>query len=310
MGKDYQKKKKDFTHTAKLDGTEREGLVTLHFGVSCDVIDDNGNVIRCHLRKNMAPCITGDRVLFREDHLQQGVVVAVLPRRSLLAKPEKNGRLKLFAANIDQLIIVMAPPPLFSFYLLDRYLVAAAHLNIPPIILFHKTDLLDAKHYAEMQTLLNTYEILNYPLIFSSIISPHGLDGLIAKLKNKSSVLVGLSGVGKSSIISQLIGNPDIMIGKTAALSGLGKHTTTTTHLYPLPMGGNIIDSPGVREFSLNHLTRTEILEGFTEFKPYLGQCKFRNCQHQAEPDCAIQEAIKAGKISLSRFESFCEICL
>jgi ribosome biogenesis GTPase len=301
----FKKSKRNFLHTEKLDGTEMEGLVIAHFGLTCEVENAEGKVFRCHLRKNIEPCITGDRILYRQLASQEYLMVKVLPRRSLLARPEKNAKLKLIAANLDYIVNVIAPPPLFSLYLLDRYLLAAEALNIQPIILMNKADLLEGSELSEITAALKVYATLNYPLIFSSIYTQDGLDALRLLLNDKTSVLVGASGVGKSSIIAKLTGNSNITIGDTAVLSGLGKHTTTGTFLYHLGAGGNLIDSPGVREFSLWHLTPADILKGFKDFHPYLTQCRFRDCKHLAEPSCGLQKALEQNLIEESRFASY-----
>jgi ribosome biogenesis GTPase / thiamine phosphate phosphatase len=299
--------KQSYIHTEKLDGTEQKGLLVAHFGANALIEDSEGKAIRCHLRKNMEPCITGDYVLWRLENNQTGVVVSVLPRKSVLSRPERKKQ-KLIAANIDAIVIVTAPPPLFSLYLIDRYLIASENLNIKPIILLNKVDLLDENTLAKMKEELSLYEKIGYPVLYSSIYLSEGLKSLTDNLKDKIAVLVGVSGVGKSSIIATLTHDLDILIADTSVASGFGKHTTTTTHLYHLPEGGHLIDSPGVREFDLGPLSFDDIIRGFVEFHPYLGYCKFRDCKHVGEPDCAIDEAIRENKIHPSRFASFCEI--
>jgi ribosome biogenesis GTPase len=301
------KRKQKFIHTEKLDGSEMEGLLIAHFGTNVIVENSQGEKIRCHLRKNMESCIPGDRVLFRIEQNQTGIVCQIQPRDSLLYRIDRNKQ-KLIAANIDTIVIVAAPPPLLSLYLIDRYLVAAEHLKIKPIILLNKMDLLDEQNLSFMRETLNFYEKMGYPVIFSCALLPDGLENLKFALKDRTGVLVGISGVGKSSIIAALTKEEDIAIGDTSIGTGLGKHTTTSTHLYHLPEGGHLIDSPGVREFALWHLEPQQIMEGFIEFQPYVAQCKFRNCSHQTEPGCALLEALDKNEITPSRYQSYCEI--
>lgn len=302
--KQKKSEKTSYIHT-KLDGSEREGTVIAHFGATAEIEDENGQIYHAHLRKNAEPSITGDRVLWRLEKENTAIVASVLPRHSLLARPENSHKTKLICANIDNIIIVSAPGALFQERLIDRYLVAAENLQIRPIILLNKVDLLDEDQFNEMKSYLSLYEKIGYSVIYSSTKQPNGLSQLSEALINKTSVLVGVSGVGKSSIISALTGLSNVMIGEVVKL---GKHTTTTTRLYRLPQGGSLIDSPGVREFTLWHLPRSAILQGFIDFHPYLGSCKFRNCQHQSEPDCALQQAVSENKISEERWESFLEI--
>jgi ribosome biogenesis GTPase len=291
----------------KLQGDEREGIIIAHFGASVDVEDSTGQSFHCHLRKNAEPAITGDRVLWRLEKDQTGIVVKILPRKSLLSRPEKN-KMKLIAANVDILVIETAPPPLFSERLIDRYIVAAEYLKIQPVILLNKIDLLDEATKLNLQTALSVYEKIGYQVIYSSIYLQNGLNELREFLTGKTSVLVGVSGVGKSSIIAHLTHDAEIRIGEVSESKGSGRHTTTTTRLYRIPEGGSLIDSPGVREFALFHLPPEEVIRGFIDFRPFLGQCKFRNCQHQTEPDCALAQAIKAKLISEARWLSYCEI--
>ena len=302
------KKKKSFQKKPeKLSGAEREGLLVAHYGISAEVEDADGNIIRCHVRRNSESVITGDRVLWLPETEQTGVIVDYLPRKSLLARPQNERVVKLIAANVDALIIVTAPQTLFE-HLLDRFIVAAEHLQITPIILFNKSDLLTKDTRQEIETRLKVYTDIGYQAIFSNTVTPDGLNTLKNFLKNKTCVLVGASGVGKSSIISSFVPDVSVNIGEVSA-KGQGKHTTTMTRLYHLPDGGNLIDSPGVREFGLWHMSPEEILQGFVEFKPFLTQCQYRNCKHNKEQaGCALQRALAEGKVSAKRYASYLEL--
>jgi ribosome biogenesis GTPase len=306
----YQKKLlKPAHHTPeKLLGTEREGLIVVHFGSHIELEDAAGNIFRCYLRKNLAPLITGDRVLWRLEPNNTVVIVRALPRKSLLARPENNSKTKLIAANVDVLVIVAASTPIFSEQLIDRYIVAAENVKIRPIILLNKIDLLDEKTLAALKKRLAIYETMGYLVIAASIYLEDGLKQLGEFLKNKTAMLVGASGVGKSSILATFTQHATIAINVVSAATGFGKHTTTMTRLYHLAQGGNLIDSPGVREFGLWNLRPQEILQGFIDFHPFLGQCKFRDCQHQKEPGCALQQAVINKKINLERWESYNKI--
>lgn len=295
--------KKSYTKSGKVDGSENKGLLIAHFGATAEVQDDLGQVHYCQIRKNLEPIITGDHVLWEKSEENTGVIVGCLPRKSLLARPEKKHKIKPIAANIDAMIIVTAPVT-FSEYLIDRYLIAAENLNIPAIILLNKTDILKEHEKIDLMNRLNVYEKIGYPVIYSSIKLPKGLKTLEHFFANKTCVLVGTSGVGKSSIISTLLPEQTILIGETSA-AGLGKHTTTSTRLYHLPQGGNLIDSPGIREFGLWHVNATELMNGFIEFKQHATHCKYRDCKHLKEPHCALRIAVEENTISPSRFESY-----
>jgi len=282
------------------------GLVISYFGNSVAVETVDGQVVSCHLRRNQVLPVVGDQVLWERQADDTGLIAQILPRRSQLARSDGHGHMKLIATNIDAIVIVMAPPPIFSEYLVDRYLIAAELLSIQPIIVLNKSDLLDKiGHQAVMERLI-PYKKIPYPVIFSSIFLEAGLQTLSAALKNKTVVLVGPSGVGKSSLIAALSGQR-IMVGEVTA-KGAGRHTTTATRLYHLPQGGDVIDSPGVREFSLWPVTQQEILQGFREFRLFTRQCKFRDCQHLAEPDCAVLKAVFDGSISEKRMQSYQEL--
>jgi ribosome biogenesis GTPase len=228
------------------------------------------------------------------------VVISHLPRKSLFYSKKK----RLIAANVDAIIIVTAPLPIFSEYMIDRYLVAAENLQIRPVILLNKIDLLNGQNRKYIEEKLAEYEKLGYTVLFSSALFTESLTDLDKFLHDKTAVLVGASGVGKSSIIRALTSHPDARVGDTSAL-GLGKHTTTVARLYHLVHGGNLIDSPGVREFGLWNIDKENVMQGFVEFSGYLNQCKFRNCTHQQEPGCAILAALENGEISPQRFESY-----
>ncbi|HSW92787.1 MAG TPA: small ribosomal subunit biogenesis GTPase RsgA [Gammaproteobacteria bacterium] len=301
------KNKKQFYHEPKLHGGEREGLLVTTFGATGEIENEEGDIIRCHIRKNADPVVTGDRVYWLPESQGTGVILGHLPRKSLLARPENAHRLKLIAANLDAIIIVSAPPPVLSEEMIDRYLVASETVNIQPVILLNKIDLLDESQKNSVEKQLSVWKKTGYPVIGSSTVTRDGLIELNTFLQNKTCALVGASGVGKSSIISALLPGSVIRVGEVSA-KGAGKHTTTTTHLYHLPNGGNLIDSPGVREFGLWHMDKNDILAGFIEFRPFIHHCQFRNCQHGAEPGCAIQEALKTKKIDERRYASYLKI--
>lgn len=282
----------------------QSGLVISYHGHSVAVETEHGQVFQCYLRRNQDQPVVGDYIQFKVEGNEQGQVVAIKPRRSLLARGDQRGKLKPIAANIDAIIIVMAPPPIFSEYLVDRYLIAAQLLNIPAGLVLNKTDLLNDDTYTQALDHLKPYHEVANPVILSSALTRQGLEELKKYLQNKAAVLVGPSGVGKSSIIAALSETPSIM---TTAVStkGAGKHTTTATKLYHLPQGGRLIDSPGVRDFNLWPVTANEILQGFKEFNDFLPACKFRDCSHVVEPGCAVQAAVKAGKISAKRYQNY-----
>ncbi|MDX1902254.1 MAG: small ribosomal subunit biogenesis GTPase RsgA [Gammaproteobacteria bacterium] len=285
-----------------------EGLLVSVAGATAEIENSEGKLIRCHVRKNAEPVITGDHVAWELANDGTGIITGPVARKTVLFRPENAHKRKLIAANIDFIFVVTAPPPVLAEDILDRYLIAAQQFKITPVIVLNKIDLMDEATTKDVHERLHIYERAGYTVLFSSIHLPDSLNKLSAFLEYKSAVLVGQSGVGKSSLIKILTGQNTIRIGDVSTSTGLGKHTTTGTRLYHLPNGGSIIDSPGVREFGLWHLDREDIQNGFLEFEKYLGDCKFRDCLHLSEPGCAIRAAVEAGDIAPKRMHSYQKI--
>lgn len=285
-------------------GSEEDGVVIANFGASVEIEDREGKVLRCLLRQNLPQLVVGDRVVWQRAD-EGGVVIAMQPRRSELARPDPAGNLRPVAANIDQILVVAAPAPAYSPEMIDQYLAAAELTGIAPVLVFNKIDLVDDNNRKAVDKLLSSYHKLGYTVVSASTKVSHGMDELFTRLKGKTSVFVGQSGVGKSSLVQSLLPQQQIGVGELSTQSGLGQHTTSTSRLYHLPGGGEIIDSPGVREFRLWQMEPSELIRGFREFAPYLGQCKFRDCTHEHEPGCALREAVERGDIEARRLASF-----
>ncbi len=300
----------------KLDageyGTERPGRVIAHFGRTLDVRPEGGGEpVRCHLRANLEGLVTGDRVIWRAGEDGSGVVVARGERASVLERPDPRGQLKPVAANIDQILIVFAVEPEPHANLIDRYLVAAEATGIAPVLVLNKADLLP-EGGGELGALLARYAALGYPVVTTSTAHEGGLDALYRRLAGRTSVFVGQSGVGKSSLIDRLLPEEELRIGALSEDSRKGRHTTTTARLYRFAPGelddaeaGELIDSPGIREFGLTHLDEDQVAEGFIEFREHLDRCRFRDCRHRKEPGCALLAAVEAGEIHADRFASY-----
>jgi ribosome biogenesis GTPase len=233
-----------------------------------------------------------------------GVVTALLERHSALIRPNYSGEEKPLAANISQLVIVLATEPPPSEYLLDQYLVTAENIGVKAVIAMNKIDLLEGELRTSFDSRFSHYQKIGYPMVEISAKFNDGLDPLLDKLQHETSILVGQSGVGKSSLIKALLPDLNIQIGRLSEASGLGKHTTSATTLYSLPEGGRLIDSPGVRSFRLVQLTTALLENGFKEFRPFLGHCKFSNCSHKGEPGCALTEAVEQAKIHPKRLQN------
>ncbi len=290
-------------------GPEQTGLVIAHFGVQVEVEAQEGEhcgqVFRCHLRANLPALVTGDRVVWRPGNQGIGVIVAQLPRQSELCRPDTRGQLKPVAANVDLIVIVFAPLPEPHANLIDRYLIAAEHAGITPLLLLNKADLIDAQNEGALNALLAVYRTLGYPLMEVSAHDGAGMEALQARLDGHVSVFVGQSGVGKSSLVNSLLPGVDTRVGALSEMTGKGTHTTTTARLFHFPGGGELIDSPGIREFGLGHVSRSDVEAGFIEFQELLGHCRFRDCKHDREPGCALLKALEQGQIQPQRMASY-----
>jgi ribosome biogenesis GTPase len=286
-------------------GAPQPGRVITRHGHSLVVRDQDGELRLCLFRQNLGDIVCGDHVVWQATSGVEGVVTARLERRSALTRPDYSGRDKALAANVTQLVIVLAPEPEPAGFLIDQYLVAAEQLGVNAIICLNKADLLDETGWEAFRHGFAHYQAIGYPIIGVSAKREHGLEPLIERLQGHTSILVGQSGVGKSSLVNALIPDQAAQVGRLSQATGLGRHTTSSTTLYDLPTGGELIDSPGVRSFRLGAMDRSELEQGFREFRPFLGHCKFKNCAHEDEPECAIQAALAAGQIHPERLASF-----
>ena len=228
-------------------------------------------------------------------------MTAIYPRDNELKRQDK-----LIAANIDQLWLVVAIEPHYEFELIDRYLIMAENSNLPIGIIVNKIELSSNKSKTENDFL--NYQSLGYDVHFLSVKKQINLDFFKEQLVNKSHIFLGQSGVGKSSLINSLIPDLQLRVNEISSKSKLGKHTTTNTTIYHIPSGGDLIDSPGVREFQLDSLTELEIKSGFKEFRALSDACRFRDCRHINEPNCAVKESLNQGKINPNRYQSYLNI--
>ncbi|WP_298772892.1 small ribosomal subunit biogenesis GTPase RsgA [uncultured Shewanella sp.] len=297
-------------------GSEQAGTIISRFGQHADVETQDGVISRCDIRRNIKSLVTGDKVIVRlSQHVNQGnptaiagVVEAVHPRHSQLSRPDLYDGVKIIAANIDQIFIVSSVKPSFTTQIIDRYLVAAEDTGIAPIIILNKIDLISEEESQAIEAALQRYRDIGYPVYKVSSTLLQGVETLHELMKDKVSVFVGQSGVGKSSLINAIMPDAALITGDISENSGLGQHTTTTAKLLHIQSGGDLIDSPGVREFALWHLPAERVGWCFIEFREYLGTCKFRDCKHLSDPGCAITAAYDAGEISTDRYQNYHKI--
>lgn len=277
-----------------------QGQITASYGRRFTVELEDGRRISCVTRGKKSGAACGDRVEIKFTSSDEGVIESIQPRTSLLYRSDAF-REKIIAANVTQIVIVLAAVPSFYEDLVNRCLVAAEDARIKALIVLNKADLvLETAHALDV---LQPYRDLGYPLLPLS--AHRDITPLRPYLEGETSVLVGQSGMGKSSIINALLPEVGAEIREISTTLDSGKHTTTHARLYHLNSDSHIIDSPGLQEFGLHHLKPEQIDHAFIEFRPWLGQCKFNNCHHRSEPGCAVLAAVAAGSIHPRRLAAY-----
>jgi ribosome biogenesis GTPase len=271
------------------------GLVVAAHGKRYDVELPDGKIISCVTRGKKSELACGDRVEIKLTGPDEGVVENYLARTSLLYRSNEF-RKKLLAANVTQIVIVLAAKPSYYPELLDRCLVAAEAESIRPLILLNKADLPETP---EAYSRLKLYEHLGYTVL--QLAARQDVTPLLPWLLGQTSVLVGQSGMGKSTLVNTLLPEAQARTREISSALDSGKHTTTAARLYHLDGDSHLIDSPGLQEFGLAHLTEEQIEHSFVEFRPFLGKCRFNDCHHSTEPDCALRAAVQAGVVAEQR---------
>ncbi len=293
------------------------GLIVSHYGDLVSVENNLGKIIKCNLRQNLPALAVGDQVLYQVDDPTKkvGIVNKLLPRKSLLTRTNSTAQTnKPIAANLDQMFIIFSFEPEPQSLLIDQFLITAHVCNIEPILVFNKLDLFerldehnkdDFNKITQINNLINIYESIGYSVLKTSLHNASTIKILEKHLADKKSLLIGASGVGKSSLSQQLLPNAVIKTGEINEKTLLGRHTTSVSKLYHLPNNGDLIDAPGIRELEVAHMSQQEIEAAYPEFAPFLKKCKFRDCIHEKEPDCAFKTAVAEGLIHKTRWDNY-----
>ncbi|GFO71733.1 ribosome biogenesis GTPase/thiamine phosphate phosphatase [Bathymodiolus japonicus methanotrophic gill symbiont] len=280
------------------------GLVISHLGKGV-AVEVDGNIILCQTRRKLETVAAGDQVMITIVAKDQGRIEQLLPRHSLLERPNKGRKTRPVAANIDQIFVAFATEPYCDFLLIDQYLAICENRNINALLIYNKSDLATVD---SIEQELATYQNLGYTLFRVSAIKNQGIAELQQALCKKISIFTGQSGVGKSSLTNALIPDKELKTNTVSATTKHGRHTTTAATLYHLPAGGDLIDSPGVAIFGLAGLSENQLAYGYREFQAFIEKCKFNDCRHLLDKGCAVRVAVENGTISLARYQRFLKL--
>ena len=295
------------------------GTVIKSTGSWYQVKDDSAKTYNCRIigkfrmdnLKLTNPIAVGDRVKFEEENDEDGIIKEILPRKNYVLRqsPRKKHFLHLLASNIDQAILVVTiKEPNLKQGFIDRFLMMTEPYDIPVYIVFNKSDIYDKYDLELYHMLREIYAAIPHEVMLFSSVSGEGIEELKQILHNKQSLVSGQSGVGKSTLINTLQPNLDLRTTDLSDYSGKGQHTTTFAEMFELDFGGTIIDTPGIKSLSFNHLEVLDVAHNFKEFFRASSQCKFDNCTHRNEPHCAVKNAVEIGEISELRYMNYLQI--
>lgn len=301
-----------------------KGVVIKSTGSWYDVRNETGEIIKSRLKgifrldeskeKDSNPVAVGDKVVLEKGDADDAWTIAEIEEREnyiVRSSPKHKGARQIIAANLDQvLLIATMANPRTSTGFIDRFLLTAEAYHIPVVIIFNKQDLLDAKTQKKQDYVAGIYRNIGYQTVFVSALQQEHIDEVREIMKDKTSLISGHSGVGKSTLMNAVQPGLNLRTEAISRITGKGMHTTTFAEMHPLHFGGNVIDTPGIREFGIMDFKPEEISHYFVEFRDLIPQCKFNNCLHENEPGCAVKQAYLEGKISEERYTNYLNIML
>jgi len=294
------------------EGTLRGRVLSVH-GLASVVAGDDGKIYHCATRRLLKTLSTdqrhvvvaGDVVVFRPEGANEGFIERIEPRGATLCRTSKN-RQHILVANVDQIVIVSsAAEPTLKPNLIDRFLVEAERNRLPATICINKVDLVDP---ADLQPLAGVYGQMGYDVLLVSAAKGWGIENLRRLVKDKQTVVAGQSGVGKSSLLNAIEPELGLRVGAVSTENQKGRHTTTVARLIPLRMGGHVIDTPGIRQFQLWDVIPEEVAGFYRDIRPYVNLCRFPDCTHIHETQCAVKDAVADGQLDVRRYESYCHL--
>ncbi|HMC11101.1 MAG TPA: ribosome small subunit-dependent GTPase A [Pirellulaceae bacterium] len=294
-------------------GAVRGRVLSVH-GLSSVVLADDGRELRCAIRgllKDLSTdlrhvVVAGDIVYVRPEATGDSLIERIEPRKHILSRSSKS-RQQILVANVDQLVIVAsAAEPNLKPNLIDRFLVEAERMQIEPILCINKSDLVDP---ADLMPIVGVYGQMGYRVLLVSATTGQGIEPLRRLIAGKESVVAGQSGVGKSSLLNSIEPELALRVGEVSRENEKGKHTTTVARLIPLKIGGFVVDTPGIRQFQLWDIVPEEVAGLYRDIRPYVSLCRFPDCTHTHEANCAVKDAVADNRLDARRYESFCHIC-
>ncbi len=298
-----------------------KGLVYKSTGSWYQIKDETGKIHQARIKGRFKidgltstnPIAVGDYIDFEVEDIEEATVMIddIYLRKNYITRqsPHNRNLQHIIASNLDQsLMMATLRSPKTSTGFIDRFLAASEAFHVPAILVFNKSDVYKEKDFIKFEEIKRVYESIGYPVYLMSVAKINGLEEIRFLLKDKTTLLSGHSGVGKSSFINFLLPSADVRTKEVSDWSGKGLHTTTFAEMYDLDFGGKIIDTPGLREFALMDISKTELSHYFPEMRALINECRFNNCMHISEPGCAVKKAVEEGRIYPERFFSYLNI--